>query len=65
MTNAEISRWLAGLKNDIGQSQYQPLWHYAEALDMAIAALSVSNDKKTMIIAVMEKGETRENDKTN
>ena len=39
MTNAEISKWLANLKNDIGRSQYQPLWHYAEALDMAIEAL--------------------------
>ena len=39
MTNEEISKWLMNLKNDIGKTQYQPLWHYAEALDMAIEAL--------------------------
>ena len=39
MTNEEISKWLMNLKDDIGKTQYQPLWHYAEALDMAIEAL--------------------------
>lgn len=39
MTRDEISKWLTNLKNDIGETQYQPLWHYAEAIDMAIEAL--------------------------
>lgn len=44
MTNEEISKWLMNLKNDIGKTQYQPLWHYAEAINMAIEALE-NNDK--------------------
>lgn len=39
MTNEEISKWLINLKDDIGNIRYQSLWHYAEALDMAIEAL--------------------------
>lgn len=39
MTREEIAKWLESLKSDIGKSENQPLWHYAEALDMAIEAL--------------------------
>lgn len=39
MTNEEIIKWLMNLKNDIGEMQYQQLWHYAEALDIAIETL--------------------------
>ena len=46
MTNDEISKWLMNLKDDIGKTQYQPLWHYAEALDMAINALTAQPDSK-------------------
>ena len=45
MTNDEISKWLMNLKDDIGKTQYQPLWHYAEALDMAINALTAQPEK--------------------
>ena len=39
MTREETTRWLENLKKDIGKPQHQALWHYAEALDMAIEAL--------------------------
>ena len=39
MTRDEIAKWLENLKDDIGKSENQPLWHYAEALDIAIEAL--------------------------
>lgn len=39
MTKEEINKWLSNLKDDIGKAQHQELWHYAEALDMAIEAL--------------------------
>lgn len=40
MTREEIKMWLDSLKKDIGQPQHQALWHYAEAIDMAIEALT-------------------------
>jgi hypothetical protein len=39
MTREEAIKWLSNLKNDLGQMQYQPLWHYAEAIDGIIEAL--------------------------
>ena len=39
MTREEAVKWLSNLKNDLGQMQYQPLWHYAEAIDGIIETL--------------------------
>ena len=39
MTREETIKWLESLKAEIGKSEHRPLWHYAEALDMAIEAL--------------------------
>lgn len=39
MTREEAVKWLSNLKNDLGQMQYQPLWHYAEAIDGIIEEL--------------------------
>ena len=44
MSKSEIIKWLQNLKKDIGQSQHQDLWHYAEMLDEAIGAIEVSED---------------------
>ena len=33
MTNNEAIKWLMNLKNDIGNLQYEGLWHYAQAID--------------------------------
>ena len=49
MTKEETIRWLDSLKKDIGQSQHQELWHYAEALDVAIELLST--EAKTKCVA--------------
>ena len=35
-------KWLTALKADIGQGQYQGLWHYAEILDVVVKYLEVS-----------------------
>ena len=32
-------KWLQNLKKDIGQSQHQDLWHYAEMLDEVIGTI--------------------------
>lgn len=40
MTNDETIKWLESLKAEIGKSEHRTLWHYAEAIDMAIEALS-------------------------
>lgn len=40
MTNDEIIKWLESLKAEIGKAEHRTLWHYAEAIDMAIEALS-------------------------
>ena len=39
MIREEAVKWLSNLKNDLGQMQYQPLWHYAEAIDGIIETL--------------------------
>ena len=46
MTKEEINKWLSNLKDDIGEAQHQELWHYAEAIDMAIEALSKIDAKE-------------------
>ena len=33
MTNKDAVKWLMNLKNDIGNLQYEGLWHYAQAID--------------------------------
>jgi hypothetical protein len=40
MTRKETIKWLESLKSEIGKSEHRALWHYAEAIDMAIEALS-------------------------
>lgn len=39
-SNGETIKWLESLKVEIGKSEYSTLWYYAEAIDMAIEALS-------------------------
>lgn len=39
MTREETVKWLESLKHDIGGAQYIDLWHYEQAIDMAIEAL--------------------------
>ena len=34
-----IIKWLESLKAEIGKPEHSTLWHYAEAIDMAIEAL--------------------------
>lgn len=40
MTNKKIVKWLESLKKEMGKTENRTLWHYAEAIDMAIEALS-------------------------
>ena len=40
MTREEIIKWLESLKAEMGKSEHSTLWHYAEAIDMAIEALT-------------------------
>jgi hypothetical protein len=40
MTREETVKWLESLKSEIGKLEHRSLWHYAEAIDMAIEALS-------------------------
>lgn len=44
MTREETIRWLNSLKKDIGQPQYQALWHYTEVIDMVIEVLSFESE---------------------
>ena len=46
MTREETIKWLESLKAEIGKSEHRTLWHYAEAIDMAIEALT---EPKTII----------------
>lgn len=39
MTCEESIKWLENLHADLGQSQYQGLWHYEQALDETIELL--------------------------
>jgi hypothetical protein len=39
MTREETVKWLESLKSEIGKLEHRSLWHYAEAIDMAIEAL--------------------------
>ena len=39
MTREETIKWLKSLKAEIGKAEHRTLWHYAEAIDMAIEAL--------------------------
>lgn len=39
MAREEIIKWLESLKAEIGKAEHWSLWHYAEAIDMAIEAL--------------------------
>lgn len=42
MTRKEVVKWLESLKAEIGKSEHRTLWHYAEAIDVAIEALSAN-----------------------
>lgn len=44
MSKSEMIKWLQNLKKDIGQSQHQDLWHYAEMLDEVTGAIEASED---------------------
>lgn len=46
MTRDETIKWLESLKAEIGKPEHRTLWHYAEAFDMAIEALSADATKK-------------------
>lgn len=46
MTKEETIKWLESLKAEIGKSEHRTLWHYAEAIDMAIEALTYQNLSK-------------------
>ena len=39
-TIKEAIKWLKSLKAEIGKPEHRALWHYAEAIDMAIDALN-------------------------
>lgn len=39
MKSEETIKWLESLKAEIGKSEHKTLWHYAEAIDIAIEAL--------------------------
>lgn len=54
MIREEIIKWLESLKAEMGKSEYGALWHYAEAIDMAIEALQ--DRPKGEWIAVSEYG---------
>ena len=41
MTREETIKWLESLKAEIGKSEHRTLWHYAEAIDMAVEALEI------------------------
>lgn len=43
MNREETIKWLKSLKAEIGKSEHRTLWHYAEALDMAIEVLTYQN----------------------
>lgn len=49
MIREETIKWLELLKAEIGKLEHRTLWHYAEAIDMAIKALSI--EPKTKCIA--------------
>ena len=44
MSKSEMIKWLQNLKEDIGQTQHQDLWHYEEMLDKVISTIEVSED---------------------
>ncbi len=46
MTKKEMINWLINLMQDIGQSQYQGLWHYGQALDEIISELRKESDNE-------------------
>ena len=45
MTREETIKWLESLKAEIGKSEHRTLWHYAEAIDMAIEAIKNKRPK--------------------
>lgn len=44
MSKSEMIKWLQNLKEDIGQTQHQDLWHYEEMLDKVISTIEVDED---------------------
>ena len=49
MTREEVVKWLESLKKEIGKAENRTLWHYAEAIDMAIEALSEEQKTKCIV----------------
>lgn len=54
MTCKESIKWLESLKNEIGQSQYQGLWHYEQALAEIIELLQSDKLIELPFIAMIE-----------
>lgn len=57
MTREETIKWLESLKAEIGKSEHRTLWHYVEAIDAAIEALSeetVSREEYEEVKAYMD-----------
>ena len=46
MTKEEKINWLTNLMQAIGQSQYQGLWHYEQALDEIISELRKESEEE-------------------
>ncbi len=43
MTKEETIKWLESLKVEIGKTEHRTLWHYAEAVDVAIETLKAES----------------------
>lgn len=60
MSKTEMIKWLQNLKKDIGQSQHQDLWHYAEMLDEVIGTIE-SRPKGHWILSEIQDKEDTDN----
>lgn len=54
MTCKENIKWLESLKKELGQSQYQGLWHYEQALAETIELLQSDRLVELPFIAMIE-----------
>ena len=46
VTNKDAIKWLANLKNDLGNPHYECLWHYAQAIDEICELLEEQEPKR-------------------
>ena len=49
MTNKDAIKWLANLKNDLGNPHYECLWPYAQAIDEICELLEEQEPKAVKI----------------